>query len=57
MGVSLMHSHLDVDQGLHHVRSFQPREDFLLTQIIPLIHDTFESYDEDTAKLFSKRLI
>jgi len=49
-GCKLMQSLLfDVDQGLHHVRSFAAHEDFLLTQIIPLIHDTFESYDEDTA--------
>jgi len=34
---------------VHHLRSFAAHEDFLLTQIIPLIHDTFESYDEDTA--------
>lgn len=51
-GCKLMQSLLhDVDAGLDKVRSFAAHEEFLLQQIIPLIHDTFESYDEDTAKV------
>lgn len=51
-GCKLMQSLLhDVDAGLDKVRSFAAHEEFLLQQVIPLIHDTFESYDEDTAKV------
>jgi hypothetical protein len=51
-GCKLMQSLLhDVDAGLDRVRSYAAHEEFLLQQVIPLIHDTFESYDEDTAKV------
>jgi aryl-alcohol dehydrogenase-like predicted oxidoreductase len=43
---SLLH---DVDAGLEQVRSFAAHEQQLYEQIIPLIHDTFEGYDEETA--------
>ena len=45
---SLLH---DVDLGLENLRSFRAHETDLYEQVIPLIHDTFESYDEDTAKI------
>ena len=51
-GCKLMQSLLhDVDAGLEKVRSFQAHEDELYNKIIPLIHDTFESYDEETANV------
>jgi hypothetical protein len=51
-GCKLMQSLLhDVDAGLDQVRSFAAHEEFLLQKVIPLIHDTFESYDDDTAKV------
>ena len=42
---SLLH---DLDHGLENIRSFAAHEDDLYKKIIPLIHDTFEEYDEDT---------
>ena len=45
---SLLH---DVDNGLEKVRSFSLHEEFLSGKIIPLIYDTFESYDDDTANV------
>ena len=51
-GCKLMQSLLhDVDAGLDKVRSFAAHEEYVLQQIIPLIHDTFEAYDEDTANV------
>eukprot|EP00527_Entomoneis_sp_CCMP2396_P002251 CAMPEP_0198146094 /NCGR_PEP_ID=MMETSP1443-20131203/27335_1 /TAXON_ID=186043 /ORGANISM="Entomoneis sp., Strain CCMP2396" /LENGTH=589 /DNA_ID=CAMNT_0043809929 /DNA_START=147 /DNA_END=1916 /DNA_ORIENTATION=+ len=51
-GCKLMQSLLhDVDNGLEQVRSFSLHEEFLSSKIIPLIHDTFESYDDDTAQV------
>lgn len=49
-GCKLLHSLLhDVDHGLEKVRSFAAHEQDLYEKIIPLIHDTFEGYDEETA--------
>jgi hypothetical protein len=49
-GCKLLHSLLhDVDYGLEKVRSFAAHEQELYEKIIPLIHDTFEGYDEETA--------
>jgi aryl-alcohol dehydrogenase-like predicted oxidoreductase len=49
-GCKLLHSLLhDVDIGLEKVRSFAAHEQDLYEKIIPLIHDTFEGYDEETA--------
>jgi hypothetical protein len=49
-GCKLLHSLLhDVDHGLEKVRSFAAHEQELYDKIIPLIHDTFEGYDEETA--------
>jgi hypothetical protein len=49
-GCKLLHSLLhDVDFGLEKVRSFAAHEQDLYEKIIPLIHDTFEGYDEETA--------
>lgn len=45
---SLFH---DLDQGLATVRSYQQYEDDLITKIVPLIRDTFESYDDETASV------
>lgn len=43
---SLFH---DVDAGLGQVRSYAAHQDMLFRKIIPLIYDTFEGYDEETA--------
>lgn len=43
---SLLH---DVDVKLDKMRSFAAHEDEVYQKIIPLIHDTFEGYDEETA--------
>ena len=49
-GCKLMQSLLhDVDVGLSKMRSFAVHERELMQRIIPLIYDTFEEYDEDTA--------
>jgi hypothetical protein len=45
---SLLH---DVDHDLASVRSFAQHEADVVERIIPLIHDTFEGYDEDTAQI------
>lgn len=45
---SLLH---DVDVGLDNLRSFRAHEQDLYQKIIPLIHDTFESYDDETARV------
>jgi hypothetical protein len=45
---SLLH---DFDAGLAKVRSFAAHEDELYNKVIPLIHDTFEGYDEETAQV------
>ena len=51
-GCKLMQSLLhDVDASLESVRSFAQHEQDLFQRIIPLIHDTFEGYDEDTAQI------
>ena len=51
-GCKLMQSLLhDVDAALEQVRSFAQHEQDVFQKIIPLIHDTFESYDEDTARV------
>jgi hypothetical protein len=43
---SMLH---DLDNGLETVRSFAAHEDELYQHIIPVIHDTFEDFDETTA--------
>jgi len=49
-GCKLMQSLLhDLDAGLDKVRSYAAHESDLYEKIIPLIHDTFEAYDEETA--------
>jgi hypothetical protein len=49
-GCKLMQSILhDLDGALETTRSFAAHEDALYRQVIPVIQDTFESYDEDTA--------
>ena len=49
-GCKLMQSMLhDLDVGLSDVRSLGAHEQDLMQRIIPLIHDTFEGYDEETA--------
>ena len=49
-GCKLMQSMLhDLDAGLAEVRSLGAHEQDLCQRIIPLIHDTFEGYDEETA--------
>ena len=51
-GCRLMQSVLhDLDVGLETVRSFAAHEDTLYRQVIPLIQDTFETYDEGTAQV------
>lgn len=51
-GCKLMQSLLhDVDQSLENVRSFAQHEEDLYNKIIPLIQDTFEGYDEETAQI------
>lgn len=49
-GCKLLQSMLhDLDVGLSDVRSLGAHEQDLMQRIIPLIHDTFEGYDEETA--------
>ncbi|CAB9506553.1 Aldo keto reductase [Seminavis robusta] len=49
-GCRLLQSMLhDLDVGLAEVRSLGAHEEHLYQRIIPLIHDTFEGYDEETA--------
>jgi len=49
-GCKLLQSMLhDLDAGLAKVRSLGAHEEDLYQRIIPLIHDTFEGYDEETA--------
>lgn len=51
-GCKLMQSLLhDVDASLEKVRSFAQHEQDLYERIIPLIHDTFEGYDAETAEV------
>ena len=51
-GCKLMQSLLhDVDASLEQVRSFAQHEQDVYDRIIPLIHDTFEGYDEETAQV------
>lgn len=51
-GCKLMQSLLhDVDASLENVRSFAQHEQDLYERIIPLIHDTFEGYDEETGQI------
>lgn len=51
-GCKLLQSMLrDLDQGLAQVRSLGAHEQDLYQRIIPLIHNTFEEYDEDTANV------
>lgn len=45
---SLLH---DLDISLQTVRSYQQYEDDLIIKIVPLIRDTFDSYDDDTASV------
>ena len=39
----------DLDNGLDTVRSFAAYEEDLFNKVVPLIHDTFEELDEDSA--------
>jgi len=49
-GCRLLQSMLnDLDRSLEHVRSFEAYEDELYSKIVPLIYDTFEELDEDSA--------
>jgi hypothetical protein len=48
---SLFH---DLDAGLHKQRSLAAHDEYLYKTVIPLIHDTFESYDEDTAQVLER---
>ena len=49
-GCKLVQSMLhDLDNNLEHVRSFAAHEEELFDRIIPLLFDTFEEVDEDTA--------
>lgn len=49
-GCKLLQSMLhDLDAGLAEIRSLGAHEQDLYTRIIPLIDDTFEGYDEETA--------
>jgi len=49
-GCKLLQSMLhDLDNGLDKMRSFDAHEQELYQTIIPMIHDTFETYDEVTA--------
>ncbi|KAL7566598.1 hypothetical protein ACA910_003437 [Epithemia clementina (nom. ined.)] len=48
---SLLH---DVDVELEKVTSWEAHEQALYRQIIPLIHDTFEGYDEETASVLQR---
>jgi len=51
-GCKLMQSVLhDLDVALPEIRSFAAHEDTLYRQVIPVIQDTFESYDENTAQV------
>lgn len=45
---SLLH---DLDRGLVSLQSFRAHEQELYQRVIPLIHDTFESYDQDTSNV------
>lgn len=48
---SLFH---DLDAGLSKQRSLAAHEQYLTETVIPLIHDTFESYDEESAQVLEQ---
>jgi hypothetical protein len=48
---SLFH---DLDAGLPKQRSLAAHEQYLTETVIPLIHDTFESYDEESAQVLEQ---
>ena len=49
-GCRLLQSMLaDLDLSLHTMRSFEAYENDLSTKVIPMIHDTFEELDEESA--------
>lgn len=51
-GCRLLRSMLqDLDSSLEKVRSFEQYEEDIYTQIIPLIHETFEELDEESASV------
>mmetsp|Transcript_16419 Transcript_16419/g.21412 ORF Transcript_16419/g.21412 Transcript_16419/m.21412 type:complete len:493 (-) Transcript_16419:1496-2974(-) len=51
-GCRLLQSMLaDLDLSLHTMRSFEAYENDLSTKVIPMIHDTFEELDEESAKV------
>jgi hypothetical protein len=51
-GCRLLQSMLhDMDVGLENVQSLQAHEQNLYEKIIPLIHDTFEGYDEESSEI------
>jgi hypothetical protein len=45
---------LDLKLTTNQVRSFAAYEEDLYTKIVPLIHDTFEELDEDSAALLQR---
>ena len=51
-GCRLLQSMLhDLDRSLENMRSFDAYEDELYSKVIPLIHDTFEQLDEESASV------
>jgi hypothetical protein len=48
---SLFH---DLDAGLSKQRSLAAHEQYLTDTVIPLIHDTFEAYDEESAQVLEQ---
>ena len=50
---SMIHD-LDLKLTTNQVRSFAAYEEDLYTKIVPLIHDTFEELDEDSAELLQR---
>jgi hypothetical protein len=48
---SLFH---DLDAGLAAQRSLAAHDEYLYRSVIPVIHDTFESYDEETAQVLER---
>mmetsp|Transcript_21017 Transcript_21017/g.31359 ORF Transcript_21017/g.31359 Transcript_21017/m.31359 type:complete len:413 (-) Transcript_21017:26-1264(-) len=51
-GCRLLQSMLaDLDLSLHELRSFEAYENNLATKVIPMIHNTFEELDEESARV------
>ena len=51
-GCRLLQSMLaDLDLSLHELRSFEAYENTLATKVIPMIHNTFEELDEESARV------